>query len=92
LHRATLNVVNSGKITVSIDRFYIQNMSGFIYELKLNQTTSIDPAVTKSLVNATVDSCSGINGTIDKVIVNSMSCPDTGSDSIKGSDVTFINC
>ena len=92
IHNLTLNVVNSGKITVKIDRLFIQNAIGTTFSLDLNETIFLDPGSTNMLTNLSTDSCSGINNTIDRIVVSSINCPNTAFDSLPGNYVAFINC
>ena len=92
IHNLTLNVANSGKIRVSMDRIFIINTTGTTFSLNLNETVFIDPGATKALTNISTDTCNGINRTIDEIVVSSQNCPSTAYSSISGSDVTFTNC
>ena len=91
-HTATVNIVNSGRIQILISKMYIQNITGETFLLNLSETATIEPAVTKTLINVSTNSCTGINNTIDKITVSSVNCPNTASDSIRGSDITYISC
>jgi len=91
-HTITATVVNSGKKLVNINKIVVQNTTGSIYSLNLNETKSLNIGDTITLVNITSASCSGINRTIDKIIISSLNCPLPASDSVSGSGVTFINC
>jgi len=92
LHNLTVDIVNSGKISVFMDRIFIQNKTGTVFSLDLNETISIDPGAARIVTNISTDSCHGINNTVDKVVVNSLNCPNTAFDSVPGNYVEFINC
>jgi len=91
-HNLTATVVNSGKISVNINKIFVQNTTGTVFSFDLNETTLIDPGTTKVVTNISTESCSGINRTIDKVVVNSIECPSTAFDSMPGGDVTYVSC
>lgn len=90
-HTVTLSVKNSGRISLFVNRIYIQNTTGTVFAFGMNDTT-IDASSTVTLSNATTGTCTGINNTIDKITVNSVNCPSRGANSIPGSEVTFANC
>ena len=92
VHNLTVTVSNSGRIPMTLNKLYIQNKTGWLFELNLNDTLSVDPGTSRSLTNISTGSCAGINNVIDKIVVNSINCPNTGYDSIQGSDITFTRC
>jgi len=92
VHSTTVTIVNSGKVALGVDKIYVQNTTGSLFVLELNQTYTIDPGITRALTNMSTDTCNGINKTIDKVIVNSAQCPNTAFDSLRGSEVAFVDC
>jgi FlaG/FlaF family flagellin (archaellin) len=91
-HNLTVKLVNSGKITVSVDKMAVMNTTGDIFALSLNETTTINPGTTATLTNISTATCDGINGSVELLSVNSIECPSNAFDSMSGSDVTFVNC
>jgi archaellum component FlaG (FlaF/FlaG flagellin family) len=92
VHTLDMYVSNSGKKNLYVERMVIQNTQGVVYVYDLNMTTPLAVGETIYLRNLTSDSCTNINGSIDKIIASSMNCASNAFDSISGSDVTMKNC
>lgn len=91
-HTSEITVVNSGKKTLSIDRFFLRNTSGDVTQLLLNETRTLNVGDALTVSNTTRATCSGINNSIELVTLSSMECPSTAYDSLDGADVTFNSC
>lgn len=91
-HTLTLTVVNSGKKAVSISEANILNKNGTLFVLTLGGTKELNATDVLTASNSSTTSCADINNSIDKLIVISTTCPRDATDSLPGSDVTFLNC
>ncbi|HLD85329.1 MAG TPA: hypothetical protein VI968_02110 [archaeon] len=91
-HTTVVTVVNSGKKQIAIDSIVLQNATGSVYNLRINATQNINIGETVTIMNVSMGSCSGINKTIDKVIISSINCPASASDSLSGGSVAYIEC
>lgn len=92
VHTIDMYVANSGKKNLYVERIVIQNDEGNVYVYDLNMTTLLGVGETIYLRNLSNDSCSNINGSIDKIITSSLNCASNAFDSISGNDVTMKNC
>ena len=92
MHTTVVTVVNSGKKQVGIDSILLQNTTGSIFNLKTNVTQNLNIGETTTLSNVSLGSCNGINRTIDKLIVSSINCPVSASDSLSGGSITYVEC
>ena len=88
----TVEIKNSGTVTVNIDNIYIKNTTGVLFSFALNETKTVLTGNIVKLENISTMACSGINNSIDKVRVITTNCPGTAYDNFPGSDVNFINC
>ena len=90
-HTTTVTVVNSGKKAISFDRIQLQNTTGIVTALILNETKTLNVGDVLSISNTTRDTCSGINNSIEVITVNSINCPSTAYDSIR-TGITYASC
>lgn len=90
-HSTRVTIVNSGKIKLFVNSIVVQNTTGSIFKLEVNDTY-IDPGSTVTVTNVSTQTCNGINRSIEKIIINSPTCPNTAYDSLRGSDVNFLSC
>jgi hypothetical protein len=90
-HNLTVQVVNTGKISAEINRLFIQNTTGTVFQFDVS-TIIINPGTTATLSNISTGTCNGINRTIEKIIVSTSNCPNTAFNSIPGNDVTYVSC
>lgn len=90
-HNFTMVVTNSGKIRVTVDLVTIQNTTGNTMVYSMNSTT-VDVGTSVTLFNTSTDSCNGINRTVEKVIISSVTCPSTASDSLDGDEINWVGC
>jgi hypothetical protein len=88
----TVEIENSGTLTVGIDNIYIRNTTGTLFSLSLNETKMLVTGDVVRLENISTMSCSGINNSIDVVRVITNNCPGTAYDSFPGADVIFLDC
>jgi len=88
----TVEVENSGSVTIRIDNIYIKNTTGALFSFALNETKALSTGDTIRIENVSAMVCSGINNSIDKVRIISTNCPGTAYDSFPGSDVNFLDC
>ena len=91
-HTLTINVVNSGKRQLYMDKVVVKNTTGIIFSYNLDSTKTLSVGDVSTLTNVSITTCNGINNTIESVIVSSTNCPNTAFDSLSGADVTFTNC
>lgn len=91
-HTTTLTVVNSGKKTITIDRLFIRNTTGFVTALLLNESKTITVGDALSVTNTTRATCVGINNSIEVVEVSSIECPSTAYDSLDSGDIVYTSC
>ena len=91
-HNITVKVVNSGQKSLSISKIYVTNTTGNLFTLNVNETKTIEAGTFMNLINISLDTCSGINGSIDKVSISSMNCSETAHDEYPGSSVSYVSC
>ncbi|MBI4153862.1 hypothetical protein HY501_00860 [Candidatus Woesearchaeota archaeon] len=91
-HNLTLTLKNTGRISIDIRHVSLLNKTGSIYAYEFNETKILDPGETIVASNISTDSCMGINRTIEKITVASISCPKNAFDSISGGDVVLTSC
>ncbi|MDI6721714.1 MAG: hypothetical protein QMD85_04950 [Candidatus Aenigmarchaeota archaeon] len=91
-HTINVSVINSGKRNIELSSFALRNTTGNLTVFSLNETKNIQSGATLLLVNVTFDNCSPFNGTVDRVIVSSLNCPDDAYDSFPGSSVAYAGC
>lgn len=90
-HNLTVTVVNSGKLKVALNNLVVENSTGDIFTFGIN-STAIDVGSVATIESVHNTSCSGINRTVEKIIINSPTCPTTAYDSIDGDQVVFLSC
>ena len=91
-HTTTVNIVNSGKKSLSISSIYILNTTGVVTVLNLNETKTLRVSDSLTISNITRATCSGINNSIEAVTVSSLNCPATAYDSADSGRITYASC
>ena len=86
------NLRNTGDIQLTIERFYITNNIGKLYEFTLPEVEEISSGAVFSSFVSNDFTCDDIVNNIDVFEVLSSNCPNEGRDALSGDDVTFINC
>jgi hypothetical protein len=92
IRNLTIEIENSGALTISIDNIYIRNATGALFSFSLNETKTLITGDIVRLENISTMTCSGINHSIDNVGVITINCPGTAYDNFPGTDVTFLDC
>ena len=92
IHNLTVYVENTGIPQVAIDTIYVENVTGSLYTLSLNETRILSTGDMLYLTNLSSAECSGINNSIESVIIISTNCPENAHDKFPGADVAYVNC
>lgn len=83
---------NTGDVALDVDKFYITNNNGSLFEFSLPQINHVSSgSIFSSFISANF-TCSDIVNRLDRFEVLSINCPKNGRDSLASQDVTFINC
>ena len=86
------SVRNTGDIALDVDRFYITNKNGVLFEIRTPEKKHVTSGSTFSVFASSDFNCSDIVNNIDKFEVLSLNCPREGRDTLSSRDVAFINC
>lgn len=88
----TVDLRNTGDVSLVIDRFYITNKIGDLFEFRFPVNKTITSGGVLSSFTESNFNCDHIVDNIEVFEVLSRNCPDEGRDSLSGDDVVFINC
>ncbi|GEM_PF-5311396 len=91
-HNITVAVSNNGKKAVNITTIVIRNTTGTTTSLDIGPVKTINVGEDVMVSNVSTATCTGINGSIDVVMVSSVNCPGNAYDSLPGSSVSFLSC
>jgi len=98
-HTITASIRNIGTRAVNIEKLYIKNKTGSIFEWPVNKKIEVDEQYiysnttlldTGSFGNLGTDNCTGLNQSVSQVIITT-SCPNIDS-RIPGESMIFVNC
>ncbi|MAH42378.1 hypothetical protein CL614_01485 [archaeon] len=88
----SLSVRNTGDVSLTLERFYMTNKVGTLFEIILPETKLISSGSVQLAFVATDFDCSAIVDNIEVFEVLSSNCPKEGRDSLSGDNIVFINC
>ena len=88
----SLNVRNTGDVSLVTERFYITNKEGILFEIILPEKKLISSGSVYLAFVSTDFECSAIVDNIEVLEVLSSNCPKEGRDALSGENVVFINC
>jgi len=91
-HNITVTVTNNGKKSVNISTIVVKNTTGHTFNYDIGAIKTIDVGASATVSNVSTDTCTGINNTIEDVIVVSINCPGNAYDTFPGSAVTHLSC
>ena len=92
-HNLTLQLRNSGSVSLNVDSIYVRNATGNMTTLSLNETKVLSAGSVITLENISVSDCTWFNSSarLEKITVNAMNCPEA-MDSIPGTNTNFDRC
>jgi len=89
VHNLSVTVVNSGKRQLNISSVVIRNTTGNILSYGIGGARALSAGNELTINNASTASCTGINGSIEAVLVTSTNCPGNAYDEISADSELF---